>query len=30
MRSGLLRVTTATPGCVRLTSVKDMRGIVDG
>ena len=29
MRSGRLRVTTATPGCGRLTSVKDMRGIVD-
>src|SRR5271157_5447641 len=30
MRSGRLRVTTATWGCGRLTSVKDMRGIVDG
>ena len=29
MRSGRLSVTTATPGCGRLTSVKDMRGIVD-
>ena len=30
MRSGRLSVTTATWGWGRLTSVKDMRGIVDG
>ena len=30
MRSGRLSVTTATWGCGRLTSVKDMGGIVDG
>ena len=29
MRSGRLSVTTATPGCGRVISVKDMRGIVE-
>ena len=30
MRSGRFNVTTATWGCGRVTSVKDMRGMVEG